>query len=202
MFGVADAERASCGVYNARDLDVTELSNSEASVFLERNHIQGRALCTHHYALRDDTGIVAVLSVRAPHSDGRVARSRGSKQWEIVRFATAGVVRGGFSKLLKFAEKSVDVESWVTFAAHDVSNGGLYQQFGFSVDAELEPDYWYTGGIFRNRRVSKQLGQKRQFKDNDALVYQEGLSEHELTLANGMLRIFDAGKTRWVRQVK
>ena len=202
VFGIADTERAPCGVYNARDLDVVELSNSEAGVFLERNHIQGRALCTHHFALRDDASVVAVLSIRAPHSDGRVARSRDDKQWEIVRFATAGVVRGGFSKLLAYAEKSVDVESWVTFAAHDVSDGGLYKQAGFNVDAELEPDYWYSGGVFRNRRVSKQLGQKRQFRDNDALVYQEGLSEHELALANGMLRIYDAGKTRWVKQVK
>lgn len=39
----------------------------------------------------------------------------------------------------------------------------------------------------------------RSFRDDDSLTYQEGWIEREAAQANELLRIYDAGKTRWVK---
>jgi len=59
-----------------------------------------------------------------------------------------------------------------------------------------------TGGIFRNRRISNQRLQKKYFKTHDKLTYEDGWTEHEAALNNNLYRMYDAGKIRWMRQVK
>ena len=103
--------------------------------------------------------------------------------------------------MLYHAEQIVDVDSWVTFSANDVSDGDLYQHIGFEKDGIISPDYWYTGGIFRNRRISNQRLQKKYFKTHDKLTYEDGWTEHEAALNNNLYRIYDAGKIRWVKKV-
>ena len=202
VFGVSEHLRVPTNVYNARELDVVNINGSEAAGFMNQYHIQGAVNATHHYALcTSDKHIVAVLSLRAPGSDGWVMSGRNAGQWDIVRYATAGLVRGGFGKLLHHAEQTIDVDSWVTFSANDVSDGNLYQHTGFEKDGIISPDYWYTGGIFRNRRISNQRLQKKYFKTHDKLTYEDGWTEHEAALNNNLYRIYDAGKIRWVKKV-
>ena len=42
---------------------------------------------------------------------------------------------------------------------------------------------------------------KKKFKTNPSLQYQEGLTERELATLNGLFRVYDAGKVRWVKHV-
>ena len=129
---------------------------------------------------------------------------RRDGQWEIQRYATYGHVPGGFSKLLHFAEQhlrqhSETLTQWITFSHNNVSTGQLYAACGFTLDAELAPNYTYYGKHAGYRRVSKQRFQKRMFRDNPDLCFDPGWTEHEAAQANQLYRIYDAGKRRWIK---
>jgi len=179
---------------NARSLVLAPVTSTRASAFLEANHIQGRARATHHLGLLDDNGLVrAVLSVM---------RGR-SGEWTIERFATRGVVRGGFTRLLAFAERHIKdsgggVARWVTFADEALSVAGLYVDSGFELDNALPPDYRYVVG---RKRVHKFNYRIKRFAEDPSLDFVAGATERELAALNGLARIWDCGKTRWVKPV-
>ena len=86
----------------------------------------------------------------------------------------------------------------VTFSDHQVSDGGLYEKLGFTLDKELPPDYRY---VVDNQRVHKFNYRIKRFKNDPHLIYKEGLTEKELARINGLEKIWDCGKTRWVMEV-
>lgn len=173
---------------NARSLNLATVTHGEAKSFLDKNHVQGPASGSGRFALVDGEGRPrAVL----------VARKRHAGEFEIVRYASDALVRGGFSRLMRHAEKELRVSKWVTFAARDVSDGGLYEVTGFVKDGEIPPDYAY---VVANRRVHKFNYRKARFKSDPDLKYEEGLTERELADLNGLYRIYDAGKIRYVRE--
>ena len=173
---------------NARDLTCSPATSKEARVFLDENHIQGYA-AGRSYALRDGEGVIrAVL----------VVKHRKEGPHEIIRFATNALVRGGFTKLLAYVEKQLDVQEWVTFAARDVSTGRLYESSGFTVSGETPPDYWYVVG---DRREHKFNYRKDRFRKDPYLLYADGLTERQLAELNGLERIYDAGKIRYSKVV-
>lgn len=178
--GVSQEERV-----NARSLAVTSLSKHEACKFLEGNHIQGFTPGSFYLALRDHQ-VRAVL----------VGKKRGSGVYEISRYASSAIVRGGFTRLMNNAERLYPVTQWVTFADRSVSDGGLYENLGFEKDGELEPDYAYLVG---RSRVHKFNYRKSRFKSDPKLKYESGLTEKELAELNNIPRVWDSGKVRYVK---
>lgn len=189
----------------ARTLTPTAVAGSRAAAFLNSNHIQGAVSATKHFALCDNNDdIRALLSVRSPKNNARMYRKKGT--WEIQRYATLGNVPGGFTRLLKFAEHTLNehgtvLKQWISFSAADVSDGGLYKAAGFTAEQQLAPDYRYVGGATGWRRTPKESFQRKRFRDDPALLWDESWTEHEAALNNELYRIYDAGKTRWVKNV-
>lgn len=191
--------------YYARKLVCKEVGSIIARDFLNDNHIQGAVTANYHFALCDGDDVVALLSVRSPKNNARMKRGFG--EWEIQRYATKGHVIGGFSKLLKYAEKTlvdngIDLVSWVSFSANEVSDGNMYEKCGFMLDREIPPDYKYVGSVTDNVRKPKESFQKSKFKKSSKLQFEEGLTELELAELNGLHRCWDTGKKRWVKAVK
>lgn len=189
---------------HARSLSCDAVSLREAAAFLERNHIQGSTPLSHAFALHRDGVIRALLGLRSPKRNARMNRSAG--EWEIQRYATCGIIPGGFTRLLRYAERvlraeGVELTRWVSFSADDISDGGLYRAAGFTADRALPPDYRYAGNLTGWRRVPKERFQRRRFRDDPTLVWDESWTEREAAVANGLVRVYDAGKTRWVRDV-
>lgn len=189
-----DPDPATWERLNARSLTVAAVGATDAATFLDANHVQGGVRATHHLALLDEAHAVrAVLSVM-----------RGkSGQWSIERFATRGVVRGGFTRLLVAAERRITsdgstVKSWATFADEGMSIAGLYANNGFVLDGTLPPDYRY---VVAGQRVHKFNYRLKRFAADPSLDFVEGATERELAEMNGLARIWDCGKTRWVRDV-
>lgn len=188
----------------ARKLGVRRVDGHAAREFLEKNHVQGAVSATRHLGLFSSDELVALLSIRSPNNNARMRRKVG--EWEIQRYATACSVVGGFTRLLAHAERElrdegVELSRWVSFSSCDVSDGHMYEACGFSRDAEIRPEYMYVGRITNWTRAPKESFQKRRFRDRDDLVFKEGLTERELAHMNGLLRCFDSGKIRWVRDV-
>lgn len=189
----------------ARKLLVREIGSREARAFLDANHIQGAVSAMLHLGLVDGEGdIRALLSVRSPRENARMRRSEG--EWEVQRYATRGQVVGGFSRLLVHAqrvlcERGCVVSRWVSFSSNDVSDGTMYERCGFSLDGELAPDYRYAGRLTGWQRKPKESFQKKDFRRRPDLVWEEGWTEHTAAIENGLVRCFDSGKRRWVRDV-
>jgi hypothetical protein len=189
----------------ARSLTLVELSGPDSAEFFRHNHVQGEVTLSQSFALVDQQGLPrAVLGLRSPRHNARARRSAG--QWEIQRYATRGLVPGGFSRLLAYAERTLisqgeALESWVTLSADEWSDGQLYAASGFTSAGTIRPSYWYAGGALRGNRQPKEAFQLKRFRTDDALVYQEGWTEREAAAANKLYRIWDSGKTRWVKPV-
>lgn len=173
-----------------RKTKVVQLPVNETREFLEQYHIQGFASGSYYYGLVDaEKNVVAVL----------VLKKESNNRLNIIRYATSVNVVGGFTKLLTHVERNLDVASFVTFSDNCVSDGGLYRNNGFTVDKELPPDYRY---LFRGERKHKFQYRLKRFREDDSLLWEDGLTERELAALNGLQRIWDAGKIRWVKEVK
>lgn len=176
----------------ARKTTVEELEKKEAEAFLNENHIQGYASGSHYVGLKDSSGVVVSVLVLKKESnvygDGL----------NIIRYATSCNVVGGFTKLLKYSERTYAPDFFITFADHCVSDGGLYENNGFVVDKILPPDYMYVVGGERKHKFGYRI---KRFKADPNLLFEEGLTEKQLAELNGLERIWDAGKTRYVKYV-
>lgn len=175
----------------ARKTKPASLTVIETRKFLEENHIQGATEGSVRLGLKVDSELVAVMILK---------QENNGEQLNLVRFATSKSIPGGFTKLLREAVKRYpNVANIVTFSDNTISDGGLYEQNGFSINSELKPDYMYVSG---NKRIHKFNYRIKKFKNDPELEYVEGLSERELALLNNLPRIWDAGKTKWVLTVK
>lgn len=189
----------------ARKLDPVELNLSATDAFFDSNHVQGKVALTRSFALLDEQARPrAVLGLRSPRHNARASRAAG--HWEIQRYATRGIIPGGFSRLLAHARQvltaeGIELDAWVTLSADESFTGGLYAATGFEIDGQVRPSYWYAGGPLRGRRAPKEAFQLRRFRQDPDLAYEEGWSEREAAAANRMYRVWDAGKTRWIRHL-
>lgn len=179
--GVSDLPRL-----NARQMEAVNVPRSAAVSFLNENHLQGFASGSHYLGLRYGDELVAVMVLQ---------RSGKAGELKLNRYATSALVRGGQSKLLRYAERSVpDWDSIVTFADLEVSDGGLYEKTGWVKDAELAPDYMY---VWKSRRYHKFGFRVSRFRSDPELVFEEGRSERDLAAMNGLSRVWDSGKVRY-----
>ena len=105
-------------------------------------------------------------------------------------------VPGGFTKLLTHVERTCVSDEIITFSDNTVSDGKLYSQNGFTEVKNLPPDYSY---IVNGQREHKFKYRLTKFKNDDTLTYEDGLTEKQLAELNNLPRIWDAGKTKWVK---
>ena len=153
----------------------------------------------HHLAIEFNGVLRALLGIGRKNHGSRVSLPNGT--WDIQRYATLGVIVGGFTKLLAYAETLVYVDTWTSWSDNDISDGGMYQAAGFVVDKRQAPSYSYVGRKTKWERVHRSTYTKQRFISDPNLVYKSKQTEHEAALANKLYRIYDAGKTRWIKTV-
>jgi len=166
------------------------ITKQEAERLLEENHIQGFTSGSEYVGLRlkATDALVAVL----------VATQTAPGVYKIDRYATSMVVSGGFSKILTYMESLLQMNQWYTFADQLISNGDLYRKTGFRIDKVLKPDYKY---LYRGKLHHKFSFRRKRFKNDPNFLWDEDKTERELAEINGLLRVWDAGKIRFVRDV-
>lgn len=171
----------------ARNCGVVSLDYSNASEFLNSFHIQGSVRGSYYYGLVDHNGVLAAVSVW---------RRNGSRLY-LDRYATSKRVVGGCGKLLKHVVSTCcdGVDEIVTFSDNSLSDGSLYENLRFIVDDYLKPDYSY---IVDGKREHKFGYRKKRFMSDPMLDYRENLTESQLALLNGIDRVYDYGKVRWI----
>ena len=195
-----DINPLACQRLYARNLTARRIHGGIARRFWQDNHLQGPVHCTLNVGLYDQDGVLrALLGVGRKNHGSRVSLPDGT--WDIQRYATLGVIVGGFTKLLAHTETLVPVDTWTSWSDNDISDGGMYQAAGFTVDKRQAPSYSYVGRKTKWERVHRSTYTKQRFINDPDLTYQSGQTEHEAALTNKLYRIYDAGKTRWVKTV-
>lgn len=180
VLGVSDLPKVS-----ARQTEVVALNASEVRPFLEENHIQGFVNSSVYLGLKYQDVLVAVATFK-----------RSGEDYVLTRYATSAQVRGGHSKLVSYFEKNHSYGKLVTFADLTFGSGGLYRTTGWVEDKVLPPDYSY---LVDGERVHKFRYRLKRFREDPELVFEEGKTERELALLNGLYRVYDAGKIRFIK---
>lgn len=167
-----------------RKFNVDFITYAQASEFINKTHIQGKASGTWYVGLfSKDTNEISSVGVF----------KKTSTHIELVRYSSLVGIQGGTDKMMKALPCDLP---FVTFADHSVSAGGMYETGGWTHDKEIPPDYMYIDGDERQHKFNYR---KSRIKASPYFEYIEGMTETQLAEINGLERIYDCGKTRYVR---
>jgi len=174
----------------ASELTAMKLTKKDVWQFLDTHHIQGATPGELYLGFKDaKNNLRAAMVVSKTNVDGT---------YRISRYASEGVITNGFAELVKYAEEALQVKNWVILSDLSSSDDSLYVENGFVLDGTVEPDYSY---VSRGKRVNKTNYRLSRFRDDRDLLYVDGLGEKALADMNGILRIWDFGKNRYVKEV-
>jgi hypothetical protein len=167
----------------ARKCNIIEVDGVTAKDFFAHTHIQGSPRnVLKCFGLVFDGTLVAVASFGKHH--------RLSEQIVMSRFSClAGhTVQGGLSRISRHASSFFrqDMISWCDLRW---SSGSGYGASGWTKDAHLPPDYFYTNS---KKAFSKQSRKKKLVGTS------VGITEHEHALSDGLYRVYDCGKIRFI----
>ena len=174
---------------HARKCQVRKLLSKEAKLFLETNHIQGYTPAQIVYGLYYCDDLVAVMSF----SKSRSAIGSKSNDIELVRYASAGRVIGGASRLLCAFRNDHPAVDIISYSDNEWSTGHLYQTLGFRLESDVKPSYWYL------KPNEHKLYHRYTFNKQKlvALGYDPALTEAQITKEMGLLKVWDCGKKKW-----
>lgn len=166
-------------VHDARKCEVVEIDRSETARFLENTHLQGAGASRGVvYALRQAGDILAC----ATFAPSRYAKAA---EWEVLRYASIGRVRGGFTRLFSAFLRAHNPASVVSYADLRWGEGDVYAQAGFQDDGVTPPDYWYA---YKEKRISRYTAQHRP----------KGMTERAWAESMGYEKVLGVGHRRWV----
>lgn len=172
-------------IIHARKTEVSEVSPDAALEFINKFHIQPlKKRPAYSLGLFFEGTLVSVAAFNRHHrKDG----------WVLQRFVTLPntSVVGGLSRLSRHASKhfNEDIISWCDLRW---SEGNGYLKAGWEKDAVLPPDYFYIDTNKQCKVVSKQSRQKKKVNTP------EGMTEYEHSLLDGLSRVWDCGKIRFI----
>lgn len=192
---------------SARSCTVSRVDVVAASAFYERTHIQGKAWRSiANYGLFNGSDLVACMSF----SQGSSRRGKsGNEEWELTRFSTDGLVRGGASKLFAAFTNEYDPQVVWSFSDRQHFSGGIYPVLGFVSDGLVAADYrvhhqasgktWHKSA-WQRKHIPKRLLELGIDDVFDPAT--DPRTERDMQARAKALRIMDAGKVRWKWQQK
>lgn len=172
----------------ARKTTIKNIDTHTAREFMDTYHIQGYTQGSYYLGLYDNENTLVAVSIWRKNKNSLY----------LDRYATSMQVVGGMGKLLSYVLKNSDEWKFneiVTFSDNEISDGGLYKTLGFEKDKELKPDYKY---VVNKKRVHKFNYRRKRFKNDPKLIYNEEMSESDMAKFNGIDRVWDCGKVRWI----
>ena len=126
-------------------------------------------------------------------SKSRMGIGSISEHTELVRFASAGLIVGGASKLLTHYKIANPAETIISYSDNEWSTGHLYKTLGFALDSDVKYSYWYLKPrehkLYHRFSFSKQKLVAQGYDSNKT----EALIAKEI----GLLKVWDCGKRKW-----
>ncbi|MEM4379313.1 MAG: NUMOD3 domain-containing DNA-binding protein [Thermoplasmatales archaeon] len=172
---------------NGRECEVVNVNRIEANEFLDKFHIQGKCSAKIYLGLKYKDELVSVAAFGYHH--------RNNNTWVLKRFAGKQnvTVSGGLSKICKYASQLIQADI-ITWCDRRWSNGNGYLKSGWVPESIIPPDYFYikNGRFF----CSKQSRRKKIVNTPN------GMTEREHAKLDGLLRVYDCGKIRFIYKYK
>lgn len=190
------------GKLMARKCQLGRPTVQEARVFYEKYHPQGGAGSGQHYGLYHKGKLVACMRFSYGNNDRGVGAKQ--RQWTLGRYATRLPVAGAAGRLFKAFVKDCNPPSVKSFSDNRWFSGGMYEQLGFELEAEVVPDYqvWSPKTGLRPKPHYQRRLLPARLKEHgvDELFdpKTDARTEAEVTYLMGARRIYDCGKKRWV----
>lgn len=168
-------------IYNARSLKIRQVSSKEASDFFENNHLMGRYKSAKAFGLYDNETLISCMSVRKKDSSIEIARF-GSK--------IDCKVRGGFSKLLHFIEKTFKPKQIISFCDFRYSSGISYEICNFKLEGiSLGWSWTDFKSTFNRLRCRANMDDRKLTQDQQAKEF-------------GWVKIYDAGQGKYLKTIE
>ena len=178
----------------ARKCIIKEVPSTEASIFLEENHIQGKCGSSIRYGLFHNGELVSLMTFgKTRHFIGS-----SSHEYELLRFCNKlnTIVIGGASKLFKHFIKTHNPKSIVSYADKRWSIGNLYENLGFKLYNISKPNYFYIiDGKRRNRFNFRKSILIKKYN------CPQNITEKEFCKSQKWWRIYDCGSLcyEWIK---
>lgn len=163
------------------DLDFKTYSN-----FMNLTHLQGHSLGDiARYGLILDNVLVAACGFR----------KHTTYQYEVSRHSTllGHTVIGSFGRFLKKFVGCFSPQQLVSYADLRYFTGSSLQHYGFELNGNTDPGYWYTRGINKYHRSN--FTKSKLVK----LGYDSSLTEEQIMLDLNYDKIWDCGNARWIK---
>lgn len=178
----------------ARKTQIVRPSKVEASRLLDTYHIQGSVLQGEFYGLEEAGQLVAVMVFSRNTSSRREKAS--DSHVELTRYVTCKQVVGGFTKLLNhFLKENPQVNTIASYSDVRIFQGGVYEKAGFAKMHTTPPDYMYLEGDALYHKANYQKSKLAKRFGAEAC---EGKTERQITEEQGIFRVYDCGKTKWL----
>ena len=172
----------------ARKCEVQEISNLDARVFCQQNHLQGATNAKVNLGLYYNGELLEVMTFSKP-------RFTSKYQYELLRLCTKKFhsVTGGASKLFKYFLRTYNPKSVVSYANLRYSTGKVYEVLGFKLLGRSNPGYFYTDCTRLESRMRYQKHKLKHFKS-----YSPDLTESQIMEREGFLKIWDCGNLVYI----
>lgn len=184
--------------FDARKCTIEEVEAGVATAFLDSTHIQGAGRAQLYYGLYNQEKLVAVASFCRARN-GSMVTDVYSDSWEVMRFASIGRVRGGFSRLFKRFIADVNPDKVISYCDLRYGDGKVYAATGFKLDSITPPDYWWvpSGKI---QRIPRYTTQKHKLATHPVLskFYSPEKTENQICTEAGWEKIHGVGNQKWV----
>jgi len=178
----------------ARKTQIVRPSKVEASRLLDTYHIQGSVLHGEFYGLEEAGQLVAVMVFS--HNTSSRREKASDSHVELTRYVTCKHVVGGFTKLLNhFLKENPQVNTIASYSDVRIFQGGVYEKAGFAKMHTTPPDYMYLEGDTLYHKANYQKSKLAKRFGAEAC---EGKTERQITEEQGIYRVYDCGKTKWL----
>lgn len=168
---------------------IEEVLSKEASIFLEKNHIQGNVNSKIRLGLYYNEELVSLMTFNR----GRALMGGKLDEWELSRFCNKinTNVIGAASKLFEYFKKHYDPKKIVSYSDIRLFDGKMYEKLGFERIHESEPNYWYVINGLRYYRFG--------FRKSNLIKegFDPNKTEQQIMLDRKIYRIYDCGNVRW-----
>lgn len=163
----------------ARNTEIKPVKKAQALQFMADNHLMGASGGGFKaVGLFKGTTLVSLLTYKKDGLGGKIDRFCSLLGSQVV---------GGFSKLIKYIEKTENYHHITSFVDLRYGNGLSYEKQGFTKVSETLGWKWTDGISTHNRRVVRANMDERQ------------LTEAEYAEEAGFWKIYDSGQRKYVK---
>lgn len=172
----------------ARECTIKEITNKEASMFFNENHLQGAINASLYVALIKNEKIVSAICIGK-----RKINKNKNEYYEILRFCNKAGINcvGSFSKLFKYVINKCPGQ-YISYADLCWGEGKVYEKAGFELNGFSLPNYWYfvNGVRYHRYRFNKQNLIKMGYDRNKT---EKQIMDEDVKA----LRVYDCGNAIW-----